>query len=150
REIKVYWIRENVLKPIFQELLYSGYKKAKLPLPKVNENQFTYKNLKKLIQEFGKSNEEIKKEVHYLCINEFVVNNKDQRPVELYGYYSSYDHVALSWLFGKMIDLPSGFPMYTIDLKQELDNLAESESKIDGTSFESCLKAIKENPHYPK
>lgn len=34
---KVYWIRENVLKPIFQELLYSGYKKAKLPMPDVNE-----------------------------------------------------------------------------------------------------------------
>lgn len=38
--------------------------------------------------------------------------------IELWGYYADYDHVALSQLYGKMIDLPKGFPMYTLDLKQ--------------------------------
>lgn len=41
-------------------------------------------------------------------------------PVELWGYYSGYDHVVLCWLFGRMIDLPLGMPMLTMDLKQEL------------------------------
>lgn len=37
---------------------------------------------------------------------------------ELWAYYADYDHVALCQLFGKMIDLPEGYPMYTLDLKQ--------------------------------
>lgn len=39
-------------------------------------------------------------------------------PVELWGYYSAYDHVALCWLFGAMVDLPPGMPMLTLDVKQ--------------------------------
>jgi len=42
---------------------------------------------------------------------------------ELWAYYSAYDHVALCQLFGRMIDLPSGFPMYTNDLKSEIMRL---------------------------
>ncbi len=37
---------------------------------------------------------------------------------EFWGYYSAYDHVALCQLFGTMVDLPKGFPMYTRDIKQ--------------------------------
>lgn len=38
---------------------------------------------------------------------------------ELWAWYAAYDHVALCQLFGRMIHLPSGFPMFTCDLKQE-------------------------------
>ncbi len=37
---------------------------------------------------------------------------------ELWGYYSDYDHVALCQLYGRMIDLPKGWPMMTLDVKQ--------------------------------
>ena len=37
---------------------------------------------------------------------------------ELWGYYAAYDHVALCQLFGAMVDLPRGFPMWTHDIKQ--------------------------------
>lgn len=37
---------------------------------------------------------------------------------EFWGYYSAYDHVALCQIFGKMIDLPKDWPMYTNDIKQ--------------------------------
>lgn len=43
--------------------------------------------------------------------------------VEMWGYYADYDHVALCWLFGRMIDLPKGMPMYTRDIKQWCDAL---------------------------
>jgi hypothetical protein len=43
--------------------------------------------------------------------------------LELWGWYSSYDHVCLSQLFGKMINLPEFCPMYTNDLKQEFHRL---------------------------
>ena len=43
--------------------------------------------------------------------------------IELWGYYSAYDHVAFCQLFGTMMDLPKGFPMYTRDIKQWADTL---------------------------
>lgn len=49
----------------------------------------------------------------------------DRKDVELWGYYSAYDHVVLCQLFGRMIDLPANIPMFTCDLKQwaeKLDN----------------------------
>lgn len=38
---------------------------------------------------------------------------------QLWAWYGAYDHVALCQLWGRMIDLPSGVPMFTNDLKQE-------------------------------
>jgi hypothetical protein len=35
---------------------------------------------------------------------------------ELWGYFAAYDHVCLSQLFGRMIDLPSPMPMFTNEL----------------------------------
>lgn len=40
------------------------------------------------------------------------------KKIELIGFMSAYDHVALCWLFGKMIDLPKGFPYLTYDIQQ--------------------------------
>lgn len=37
---------------------------------------------------------------------------------EFWAWYGAYDHVALCSLFGRMIDLPERFPMFTHDLKQ--------------------------------
>ena len=37
---------------------------------------------------------------------------------ELWAYYADYDWVALCQLYGRMVDLPEGFPFYTLDLKQ--------------------------------
>lgn len=42
---------------------------------------------------------------------------------ELWAYYSAYDHVALCQLYGRMLDLPSGFPMFSYDLKAEIMRL---------------------------
>jgi len=48
-------------------------------------------------------------------------------PVQLWAYYADYDHVVLCWLFGRMIDLPKGMPMYTMDLKQLAMHLGNPE-----------------------
>lgn len=42
---------------------------------------------------------------------------------EIWAYYADYDWVAFCQLFGTMMDLPKGFPMYCRDLKQECDRL---------------------------
>ncbi len=40
---------------------------------------------------------------------------------DLWAWYSAYDHVAYAQLWGKMIDLPKGLPMYTNDAKSLLN-----------------------------
>lgn len=44
---------------------------------------------------------------------------------ELWAYYSAYDHVALCQLYGRMIDLPTGFPMFSYDLKAEMQKFGD-------------------------
>lgn len=41
----------------------------------------------------------------------------------LWAYYGAYDHVALAQLFGKMISLPDGIPMFTHELKQLMETM---------------------------
>jgi hypothetical protein len=43
--------------------------------------------------------------------------------LELWAWYGAYDHVVLAQLFGRMIDLPTGIPMWTNDLRQEVHRL---------------------------
>ena len=52
-------------------------------------------------------------------VRQFLTGARDRHPVELWGYYSSYDHVLLAQLWGRMIDLPGGIPMWTNDVQQE-------------------------------
>lgn len=37
---------------------------------------------------------------------------------EFWAYYADYDWVALCQLYGRMVDLPAGWPKYCLDLKQ--------------------------------
>jgi 3' exoribonuclease, RNase T-like len=42
---------------------------------------------------------------------------------ELWADWGAYDHVVLCQLWGRMIDLPDGIPMWTHDLRQETERL---------------------------
>lgn len=44
-------------------------------------------------------------------------------PPELWADYGAYDHVALCQLWGPMIALPDGIPMFTRDIQQEAARL---------------------------
>lgn len=61
--------------------------------------------------------EEIRKEILW-----FVDPKRYGKP-EFWGYYADYDWVAFCQLFGTMMDLPEGFPMYCHDIKQWCDQL---------------------------
>ena len=50
-----------------------------------------------------------------MMLLDFVQGDND---IEWWNWYGAYDHVALCQLFGKMIDLPKGWPMYSNDIKQ--------------------------------
>jgi hypothetical protein len=46
-----------------------------------------------------------------------------RRVRELWAWFGSYDHVALCQLWGRMIDLPDGIPMFTHDIKSLAERL---------------------------
>jgi hypothetical protein len=52
-------------------------------------------------------------------VRHFVGSDPEPR---FWGYYADYDWVVFCQLFGAMIDLPKGWPMYCRDLKQLLDD----------------------------
>ena len=64
----------------------------------------------------------------------------DEKP-RFWGYYADYDWVAFCQLFGKMIDLPKGFPMYCLDLKQLAFHLGNPELPKQTTEHHALLDA---------
>jgi len=50
--------------------------------------------------------------------------------VELWASYGAYDHVALAQLWGSMINLPDGIPMWTNDLQQEAARLGLTDADL--------------------
>lgn len=42
-------------------------------------------------------------------------------PPELWAYYGAYDHIVLCQLFGSMMALPKGIPMFTHDIMQAME-----------------------------
>jgi hypothetical protein len=59
---------------------------------------------------------------------------------ELWAWYGAYDHVALAQLFGTMMQLPKGVPMYTNDLKQEVDRLGIADMpRYEGATVHDAL-----------
>lgn len=55
-------------------------------------------------------------------ISEYPITVGPTKP-EFWAYYADYDWVALCQLFGTMMDLPKGWPMYCRDVKQLCDDL---------------------------
>ncbi len=154
---KIYWIRDNVLKPIFYEL--SG---KDIHFHDLNTS-FTYKQMKYLINKYGKTNKEIAKGIKTFCDSKYHIvkrlksldfTNEEIKP-EFYAYYADYDWVVFCWLFGNMIDLPKEFPMYCKDLKQFFD---EKQILINNENWEKGLmggelvriNSLKYHPSYPK
>ncbi len=182
--IKEYWIRENILKPIWCDLFkihgrYSNNGDSEYAWEEMSDSE-KYVYFKLLLAKYGKSNKQIADEIKLFIQNYKLgdvweeghrynsafgngVNNtyyfvkdgvksdvivgtsKSNKPV-FYGYYSAYDWVVFCWLFDKLMNLPTGFPWYCIDLKQELDRI-EKEYNSNGSAL---IFNVKKLPNYPK
>lgn len=103
------WVKENVIIPAYTNLVHGDQR-----------NELHVYNFHKHL---GKSTEQIKLELleFFGCWRDqhFWRAGKDEP--QIYGYFADYDWVLLCSLFGRMIDLPKGFPMYCLDLKQMMD-----------------------------
>ncbi len=63
----------------------------------------------------------------------------DGTPLEFWAYYADYDWVVLCQMFGTMMDLPKGFPMYCRDLKQVIDERGLDISDSDRDDEHSAI-----------
>lgn len=170
---KVYWIRENVLKPIYDDLCAKRGTYEKTYHWGLSE-PFSYKSMKYLINRYGKTNKQIAEDIKSIFSPDKVKHtgnypNTYPKDIEFYGYFADYDWVAFCWLFGRVMDLPKGFPMYCIDLKQKLDERLKTYTSIELSKAvcPSCKHnvyeaidykkplitmqgCIKDHPNYPK
>lgn len=113
------WVKDNVIHPIFKEAC--DYPDGLLGFEK----------------KFIKSNKQIAQDIFEFCANDPLTLKKakdynvsyESLGIEFYSYYADYDWVLFCSLFGRMIDLPNGFPMYCRDLKQMLDDKAKARIK---------------------
>lgn len=124
------WVRHNVINTLFRQA------------PCYIKNMSSPVNIHKFI---GKPNKEIAKDIiQFVCpyddvkqYNEFDFDDGMKRylldnPPKFYGYYADYDWVLFCSLFGRMIDLPKGFPMFCRDLKQDIDEFSNKIYKEKG------------------
>lgn len=86
------------------------------------------------------------------AVKDYLKNN----PPKFYGWYADYDWVLFCSLFGRMIDLPKGFPMYCNDLKQTSDEVYEkkkseyyADKKAKGL-VGVFINELKNHPDYPR
>ncbi len=168
---KVYWLRDNVLQPMIKDIILSTNGERRNWALDLVEGQSDLNALKNLLRHFGKPKKQIADELitftHYP--DRLVM---PQPKPEFYAYYAGYDWVAFCTLYGRMIDLPKGMPMYCRDLKQMLDEgvnkISEisiqnflidkkgytsqglSKANIDDWSFDLKLEMVKAQSNYPK
>ena len=202
---KIYWLRENVLLPIWRDLFFKADADSGLSNRQTEnfflevswgdyDQYFTFESFKYMINRFGKTNKEIAQEVKdfcskgtaYSCADRSIASimhfaESDAETLadikkhnltevyneipEFYAYYADYDWVAFCWLFGKMMDLPKGFPMYCLDLKQMLDEKAKNligteyitfntfkfeEKTTKSNNIENYIQCIENSKDYPK
>ena len=152
------WVRENVLKYIFEELESKDYKENSIALQfgigkSAIGTKFNINNLRRYINRYGKTNKQIAKEIIEFTTSPGVVehagiypNTYPKESIKFYAYYADYDWVVFCQLFGTMMNLPKGFPMYAIDLKQDLDRKVIE----NGGEFTERLHNIQMSSNYPK
>lgn len=119
---KKYWIRENVLHPIFIELtdIYVSevIKMNRLGIGGSKDVfEFNYENLKYLLNLYGRTNNQIANEICEFIYGyetdlsgqsplqlaqRYEVSDKTKIP-ELYAYFADYDFVVFCWIFGNMM-----------------------------------------------
>jgi len=105
------WVKDNVISQL-------------PPRPAIIHNPWVSPSEKENAK-FWKRRKTIAAEVReFLLFDPYpVIDGQLDESPEIWAYYADYDWVALCQLFGTMMDLPKGFPMYCRDIKQECDRV---------------------------
>lgn len=170
------WLRDNVLHPIYKELRDIQNESIGERILYGHLWQFfSYKSLKMLISWHGKKNDQIAAEIfnfvnpdlgfhitgysnssfkdsasemslHFAKHNVTDIKEHFYAQPEFYAYFADYDWVLLCSLFGSMMDLPPGFPMYCKDLKQYKDQAIDNNNLHTKLAETTLFEAQKDYP----
>lgn len=130
------WLMANIIQPLCVEID---------PETEWDERQHTNTNTVYDVISQNRTKSPLVKSNYYIKRNILEFIGDDKEP-EFYAYYADYDWVVFCWLFGRMIDLPEGFPMYCRDLKQMLDDAQDA----NGLFIPGNNHTLKDHPDYPK
>ena len=128
------WLRKNVLLPIYIEHISGDWR---------NHIPFSKSGIKWILNTYGKTRKQIAEEIKEFTL-EVPLLQKYGNP-EFYAYYADYDWVVFCWLFGRMIDLPKGFPMFAFDIQQLIeDNNINKEELINKIPQEGIHNSLQD------
>lgn len=114
------WVKDNVILKLPEK--YADFYDS----PRIRQEAMLWKSNQHIA-------DDIKEFVFDKQINLDKDNVKFDNP-EFYAYYADYDWVVFCSLFGTMMDLPMGLPMYCKDLKQMMDETASLVNQVDLTT----------------
>jgi hypothetical protein len=142
------WVKKNVLRQMIDEFINSTSGELQDNIIR-SFHGLTVEKATSLLQSYvGKTNADIAHDIvqfvnphryrlggntiyekvgreHNVCTNRDHENYGWARP-SFHGYYCDYDWVLFCSLFGTMMQLPKGFPMYMVDAKQTMDHYSIS------------------------
>lgn len=102
------WVKDNVLKRIFDDFEDDGLK-------------FNKWSFQRRLEKFGESREQIAGRLReFLGYTGPGLLEPPAEELEFYAYYAAYDWVMLTSLEGGFERLPAGFPFFCFDLKQKM------------------------------
>lgn len=171
------WVQENVLQNLVRNYLLGFNEDARKKQVKLFDNKTISGQFKVLQGLIGKTNKQIAKEIYdfinpdlsfpVFSYNNSEVGNPDSSlhkhfnkhnvsAVNEYyvahptfsGYYCDYDHVLFCSLYGNMSQLPPGYPMFMVDLKQKLDETIKKHFGIKVVTTDDVTK-FTQLPGYP-
>ena len=129
------WVRENVLKQMYEEYLHQNRTNKKLFRHLPSSDPYPIETFNKHI---GNTKAQIAKDLLL-----YIDDTKTEDLIEFWGYYADYDWVTLCWLYGRMIDLPTVFPKYCNDIRQLMDHHPDKKRLPDPVGEHNALEDAK-------
>ncbi|MDX2837971.1 3'-5' exoribonuclease [Streptomyces ipomoeae] len=114
------WLMQNV----WPHLPLRGHKRGLVTVGGTTESRLTEPGV------IDMSDSRVKP--HWVIANEVrdFIQATDAVEPQLWADYGAYDHVALCQLWGTMMRLPTGVPMWTHDLRQEIERLGVDPAEL--------------------
>jgi hypothetical protein len=138
------WVIENVLTPIGLSKKGFDYEPS---CPSISGNYKSSYSLARSRFDIAIKITEFLKPDYNRETSEYptVLSFKPAVKPEIWAYYADYDWVVFCQLFGTMMDLPKGFPMYCRDIKQLCDDLGNPELPKQKSGKHNALADAKWN-----
>jgi hypothetical protein len=125
------WVQENVLTRLpFRPPTAPAYEAKKL-----NHIWYRFDELRFAIADF----------IGCDRANHTIVFPETKEKPEFWTYYGDYDWVVFCQIFGSMMHLPKGFPMYARDIKQWCDQLGNPPLPAQGKGEHNALSDARWN-----